>query len=284
MIPSKTIRPAVLADQRLLAEMMRDAPHVHRHLDWRDPVSWIGSPPFLVMEDGERLSATLACPPDPPGVAWLRLFVNNHGIASDAEAWQMLWETARRELSGLPGTTAAAIALDEWLPPILEASGFVSQQQIIMLECAGYGNLEEAQNGSFTIRPMLTYDLPAVADVDASAFDLLWQNSLPALSHGYRQATLAAVAEAAGQVIGYHISTRNVIGIHLARLAVRNGAQGRGVGQALMADLFHQAERRGIRRFTVNTQSDNAVSLALYKKIGFRETGERYPVYQFRVS
>jgi ribosomal protein S18 acetylase RimI-like enzyme len=34
---------------------------------------------------------------------------------------------------------------------------------------------------------------------------------------------------------------------------------------------------------TVNTQSDNSASLALYRKIGFRETGERYPVYQLQV-
>jgi ribosomal protein S18 acetylase RimI-like enzyme len=39
-----------------------------------------------------------------------------------------------------------------------------------------------------------------------------------------------------------------------------------------------------VERFTVNTQSDNATSLALYKRIGFHETGERYPVYQRRIS
>jgi hypothetical protein len=36
-------------------------------------------------------------------------------------------------------------------------------------------------------------------------------------------------------------------------------------------------------RLTVNTQSDNASSLALYKKTGFLETGERYPVYELQV-
>jgi ribosomal protein S18 acetylase RimI-like enzyme len=36
-------------------------------------------------------------------------------------------------------------------------------------------------------------------------------------------------------------------------------------------------------RLTVNTQSDNAASLALYRKTGFHETGERYPVYQLPV-
>jgi [ribosomal protein S18]-alanine N-acetyltransferase len=283
MIFKRTIRPAVLTDQRRLAEMIRDAYHVHRHLDWRDPLSWIGSPPFIVLEDEEQVCAALACPPDPLGVAWLRLFVSN-GINSDGESWQTLYEAAHRELACQQGITVAAIVLEKWILPILESSGFVSRQQIVMLQCNEYGKLENGRGESFTIRPMLTYDLPAVADVDASAFDLLWQNSLSSLSSGYKQAVLAAVAETDGQVIGYHISTRNALGIHLARLAVRPGVQGRGVGRALVADMIRQAERRGVHHFTVNTQSDNAVSLALYEKIGFHETGERYPVYQLQVS
>lgn len=283
MISNRTIRPAVPTDHHRLAEMNRSAFHIHRHLDWREPVSWIGSPPFLLLEDGRQIIGALACPPDPPGVAWLRLFAN-HGLDPDAETWDPLWETARRELAGRPGIIAAAITLDKWLPPLLESSGFSTRQQIVMLEYSHQDNHFAGNGSSFVIRPMLTYDLPAVADVDASAFDLLWQNSLESLSNGYKQAALAAVAEADGQVIGYHISTRNSLGMHLARLAVRPGIQGRGVGQALVADLFRQAERRGVHRFTVNTQSDNRASLALYGKIGFRETGERYPVYQLQVS
>jgi ribosomal-protein-alanine N-acetyltransferase len=85
-------------------------------------------------------------------------------------------------------------------------------------------------------------------------------------------------------VVGYHLSTRNSLGVHLARLAVRPETQGRGIGQALVQDLFLQAEQRGIRRFTVNTQNDNAASLAIYKKLDFFETGERYPVYRRQVS
>jgi ribosomal protein S18 acetylase RimI-like enzyme len=91
------------------------------------------------------------------------------------------------------------------------------------------------------------------------------------------------VAEADGQIIGYQLSTRNPLGAHLARLAVRPESQGRGVGRALVADLIQQAERRSMYHLTVNTQNDNLSSLALYKKIGFRETGDCYPVYQLQV-
>jgi ribosomal-protein-alanine N-acetyltransferase len=237
----------------------------------------------VVEENDVEVVASLACPPDPPRVAWLRLFVG-YGIDSDEEYWHMLWEPARRELADQPGITIAAIALEKWLPPILESSGFTSSQQIVMLECREHIELDDGHNGAIIIRPMLSYDIQDVVDVDIAAFDLLWQNSLASTMRGYQQAALAAVAELNGKVVGYQISTRTSLGVHLARLAVQPEVQRRGVGQALVADLIRQAERRGIRHFTVNTQSDNAVSLALYKKIGFQETGERYPVYQRPVS
>ncbi|MDP3184422.1 MAG: GNAT family N-acetyltransferase, partial [Anaerolineales bacterium] len=69
----------------------------------------------------------------------------------------------------------------------------------------------------------------------------------------------------------------------LARLAVRQEAQGYGVGRALVSDLLQTLARRGAWRLTVNTQEDNASSLSLYKKLGFIETGDRYPVFEFQV-
>jgi ribosomal protein S18 acetylase RimI-like enzyme len=134
------------------------------------------------------------------------------------------------------------------------------------------------------MRAMMPFDLPAVAEVDASAFELLWQNALPALERAYPQTVWATVAEMDDQVIGYQLSTRNPLGVHLARLAVRPASKGKGIGYALVANLIQQARQRGISHLTVNTQSDNTASLALYQRMGFRETGERFLVYQLQIS
>jgi ribosomal protein S18 acetylase RimI-like enzyme len=276
------VRPAVLTDQRQIANLMHFSPHIHRHLDWRYPLDWIGSPLFYVLESQGQLSAALACPPDPPLVAWVRLFVTSGKISLE-ESWQTLWETAHLDLSRKGRFIVAAIVLQEWYHDLLLASGFVSRQSIVMLERDGQLPVGVSLPAGFSIRPMRQNDLPAIAAVDAAAFDPLWQNSLPALERAYPQAVLTAVAEAEGQVIGYQLSTRNPFGAHLARLAVRPEMQGRGVGYALVADLIRQAGRLGITHLTVNTQSDNAASLVLYKRAGFRETGERYPVYQLQV-
>jgi ribosomal protein S18 acetylase RimI-like enzyme len=134
------------------------------------------------------------------------------------------------------------------------------------------------------LRPMMFYDLPEVAEVDASGFELLWQNSLESIQLAFKQSVLASVAEADGRMVGYQLSTRNPFGVHLARLAVRPEVQRQGVGRALVCDLVEQANRRGTPRLTVNTQSDNSASLSLYSRLGFRSTGETYPVYTHTIA
>jgi ribosomal-protein-alanine N-acetyltransferase len=130
---------------------------------------------------------------------------------------------------------------------------------------------------------MQTDDLAAVAELDAFAFTPLWQNSLDALEKALPQATAATVAEDAQGLVGYQISTANPFGAHLARLAVRPDAQRRGLGSLIVTDLIQRLKNKGIARLTVNTQSDNHASLALYRKMGFVLTGEKFPVYCFSV-
>ena len=56
------VRPAVPLDREKIADLILFEAHVHRHLDWRTPLEWIGSPPYWVLEEGGRLIGALACP------------------------------------------------------------------------------------------------------------------------------------------------------------------------------------------------------------------------------
>jgi ribosomal protein S18 acetylase RimI-like enzyme len=279
------LRSAVLADRQQIANLLHTSPYIHRHLDWRYPLDWIGSSPFLVMEDQGQIISALACPPDPPSVAWIRLFASSRMIPLD-RSWAALWGAALHDLQLQGRFMAAIIVLQDWCRSLLEASGFSSRQSIVMLEREEKAPIRALLPAGFNIRTMFQYDLPVVAEVDAESFEPLWQNSLPSLELAYPQAVLAtvAVSDLNGQVLGYQLSTRNPLGAHLARLAVRPAWQGRGVGGALIADLVQKAEQQGMYRLTVNTQNDNAASLALYRKTGFRETGESYPVYQLQTT
>ena len=121
-------------------------------------------------------------------------------------------------------------------------------------------------------------DIPTIASVDLAAFGNFWHNTVDALQRAYSQSLHATVAENESGVIGYQISTGNPFGAHLARLGVQPEAQGRGVGRALVDDLLRYLSADRIDKLSVNTQSDNHASLALYEKMGFVRTGEYFPV------
>ncbi len=272
------VRRAVPADQQQIANLMYFETRVHRHLDWRAPLEWLGSPHYWILEDGGDVMAALACPQDPPGIAWIRLFACASPVEEN-QAWSALWDTARTEISMQGDALAAAIALQPWFEDLLAGSGFVFNQNIIMLIWDDAPILDRPLPDGIRLRPMQAWDLPAVVDVDASAFEPLWRNSLDALHKAFGQAFHATVAETSSGLIGYQLSTGSPLGAHLARLAVRPEAQGAGIGSVLVNDLLHTVKKRTRAHVTVNTQSDNLASQALYQRLGFLLTGEQYPVF-----
>lgn len=276
------VRTARLSDESRISNLLYFESHVHRHLDWRTPIDWLGASEYWVAEQAGLVNAAFACPPDPQNVAWIRLFVRSN-LISGHEVWNVLWETAKESLSGRYGLTVAAIVLHEWFQQLLQDSGFVERQKIVLLEHVNAKFREFPVPPGVIIRQMQRDDLPAVTQLDVQAFDPIWHNSLTALERAFAQACPATVAVFDGNIIGYQISTKNSFGVHLARLAVSPTFQGHGLGYAIVQDLLRQIYRMGIFRLTVNTQSDNGVSLSLYHKIGFSLTGEAYPVYTYQI-
>jgi [ribosomal protein S18]-alanine N-acetyltransferase len=284
VISSRTItRSADPKDLSRLANLVHFEVFVHRHLDYRPPLDWIGYTPFLVLEQASRIEAALACPPDPPAIAWIRLFATATQIPV-TNAWDALWAESYNQLLTDPKILyAAAIPLYAWFEALLKRNHFQKSHSIVMLSWDGPGLPETPTNPVVSVRPMTLDDLVEVEVIDAASFSLVWQNSLTYLEIAFRQAAVATVAEYEGQLVGYQISTGTPIGGHLARLAVLPHLQGKGIGYALLHDLLNQFTRRGARTITVNTQKDNLASLALYRKSGFQMTGEEYPIYQLEL-
>lgn len=285
------VRPAVLEDQPRISSLIQNEITSHRHLDWRVPLEWLGSSHYWVLEEnGLHIRGVLACPEDPPRVAWIRLFAYSQAnsnpftvsrlLRKQPEAWSLLWERARREVIDInPQAVVAGIAVKPWFQEILSLSGFELKQQIVLLQWSQTEFRDFQAPGGIRIRPMIEGDLPAVTDVDLEAFGWFWHNTLDSLRRAFSQSVSATVAEDGSGILGYQISTGSMFGAHLARLAVRGQAQGRGVGSALVGGMIQSLDPAQRNRLSVNTQSDNDASLALYKKIGFVRTGETFPVY-----
>ena len=271
-----TVDTATTADEDLVRGLLDGASWQHRHLDWTPPLALLGQQPFvLAMDEGVPIGL-LACPPDPPGVAWIRLLAVASGYEID-EVWQRMWQPVKLALHQHSVEQAAALCIPPWLPSILKLSGFTSEDSVRFLEWANK-DLPAKPAKAIPIEPLLATNLVAVAEVDHRAFAPIWRHSLAALQNALKHASYATVLRQNGQIAGYQISTASQHGGHLARLAIDPKFQGKGLASYLVVDLLHHFKRRGIHRVTVNTQGSNERSQALYQRLGFQSMDQEFPV------
>ena len=276
-----SIRKATPEDKQELANLIHFGTLVHRHLDWRPPLEWIGCQPFLVLEKENRIEAALACPPDPPSVVWLRLFVsaNERRLAAN---WSKLWQQAYEMITPDADLEVAAIPLQKWFQKLLDQSLFQPTTDVVMLIWDSGVTPARQPSPEISLRPMNFDDLGEVEGLDKLAFGSIWHNSRLSLEYAFRQAAIATIAEIEDEIVGYQISTGMQMGGHLARLATHPDFQRKGIGYTMLHDLMLQFKQRGALRITVNTQEDNIGSIALYENSGFVRTGETYPVYLYQ--
>ncbi|MEA2547598.1 MAG: hypothetical protein QOE42_196, partial [Chloroflexota bacterium] len=86
------------------------------------------------------------------------------------------------------------------------------------------------------------------------------------------------VARLDGRVVGWtalgRYSTREVYaGVAWESVYVDAAARGRGVGSALLAALIPASEAAGVWTLIAGVQAENAASLALHERAGFRRIG-----------
>ncbi len=62
---------------------------------------------------------------------------------------------------------------------------------------------------------------------------------------------------------------------YLSRLAVADGARGRGLGRLLLEQFLREGQERGFRSFVLEVAAGSAAALALYRSVGFRESGHQ---------
>jgi ribosomal protein S18 acetylase RimI-like enzyme len=277
-----SLRAATIADRGSIHRFMQTLVYTHRHLDWRDPLEWLGRQPFWILEKNGDIKSVLACIAEPEGVAWVRLFaVESH--LSPAWAWNILFERVYPSLAELPNRpTIAVLGLQDWFIDLLVANSFDHFQDIIVLSYESSPPGSPPLDPTLLIREMRPDDLPTVTRIDNLAFEPLWRLSENDLGRAFERSTYKTVIERNGQVAGYQMSAHNGFTAHLARLAIDPGLQRMHLGYRLVQDILRKfVDQNGAWGVTLNTQSDNRASLAFYKQIGFHLTGEKFPVYVY---
>jgi ribosomal protein S18 acetylase RimI-like enzyme len=275
-----SIRQADWQDAIAIQSLINAHSFVHRYLDWRDPLQWLGPQPFLLLEQDHELQAALACPADPANIAWIRLFACSWKINLD-HAWETLVKAAVGQLANMESDPHCYIlALEDWIDGLMRQNKYPIHQELVILERPLSTPISIQDNPDINIRRIIESDLPEVEDIDAASFEDLWVYSLPTLQLAFQQSDLTYLAEYDGIPVGYLFGTISGSTAHLARIAVLSKYKRQHIASKLVRTFFTTLQVSGVAQVTLNTQSDNHASLALYDKMGFRRTGETFAIYQ----
>jgi ribosomal protein S18 acetylase RimI-like enzyme len=123
-------------------------------------------------------------------------------------------------------------------------------------------------------------DLPAIRRVITDAYSryLDRMNKPPApVVTDYGPAISRGQVWVLGEpVIGVIVLTEEADGLLVENVAVSPAAQGAGNGRRLLEFAERQAILAGLRRLTLYTNEVMAENIALYGRLGYRETGRRF--------
>ena len=268
-------------DRDSLERMVDGARWRHLHLDWFDPLLLVEESPFLKLTQGRTLVACLGCPPELPNRSWIRVLAVSRAIEL-GRAWDHLWPAARQQAAKLDLNTIDVLLSASWLGSLVSAAGFEAADEVIFLELGDAHPIARPPRIG-VIRPLTQNDLPALLALDTHAFSEPWRMSRRSLQAACSSAAYASLIELQGEVIGYQITSLSPYGAHLSRLAVAAGSTRGGLGTALTLDAMQTLGKQAPARWTVNTQASNAPALALYRRLGFRESGLRYSMHTIRL-
>lgn len=287
------VRMAEESDLRAITRLLRRAPFMHIHADWRLPAEWLGLPGFVVLperdyEGGNGLYPTnnfflsptgllgcLAATADPSPTAWVR-------VAAVSESRDMLAAMLARVVDNLRETAVTELCWlatrswpNAWLPDL----GFFQANTIETYLKDDSWLPEGTAVPHLNIRPAELTDMAVLEKMEMAAFEPMWRYSAETFALASRQALCFDVAEINGQIVAFQLSTRTDSGAHLVRLTVDPQVHRQGIGSAVLAHAVQTYHRHGLRQVSLNTQLDNISSQVLYRKFGFHATGQCFPVW-----
>lgn len=236
---------------------------------------------FVVSErEGAVVGAFFAWPDESP-VAWVRLAALDDAL--DVGEWLDL--ALPPVLDGLRRRGVQNLAWMDywgWAGLHLKARGFKRLTDVVTL--VKFDRVLPGTSGTdVCLRLASDADIPAVVAVDRAAFTPHWWHSKITVRRRAAVAAHFAVAEVAGEVVGYAEGELRLPAAHLNRIAVHPAHQGHDIGALLLRDALRAFWRSEAERVTLNTQIDNWNSQRLYRRFGFEPTGDSMTAWELRL-
>jgi ribosomal-protein-alanine N-acetyltransferase len=131
----------------------------------------------------------------------------------------------------------------------------------------------------YRIRPTAPADLPALGELEGSAFSDPWSLAMLEEALALRGA-IALVAESGGQVIGSVMGRQVADEGEILTIAVDPGHRRKGLGGRLLRAALQQMAAAGVATVWLEVRSSNLVARMMYLANGFVAAGVRRGYYR----
>lgn len=173
------------------------------------------------------------------------------------------------------GCGAVVVSTDEQTDKLnfYVQQGFEEVERIVYYEKSDMLTNFDYKGQPLSLEPFVPTKMADLLEVDHAAFPWLWWNGPRELDYYVEQPEVTiylAYTQGSHQPVGYFGFTLFERWAHLDRLAVIPNVQNQRVGAYQLTYALALMGKRGARRCTLSTQSNNFRSQRLYEGFGFR--------------
>ena len=273
-----SVRGADEGDEAEIFRLMGRAEHVHLHADWSISADYWQQSGSVVAERNGDLVGFIAATQDPPPIAWIRVLAV--AMAEPHYALRTMLPTVICGLRAEGAQTLAVMSASDWIDDEFPRLGFAANHAIEEMIKHDM-TIPDVQLGNVIVRSVDSADFSTLAKLDQTSFvDPIWWQSARQFKRAQTDAISFTIAEFNDKAVGYQMSVKGASRqAHLVRMAIDRHYHGHGIASALLAHALRDFDRLGLKKVTLNTQTDNTASHRLYRRFGFETTGKVFKVW-----
>ncbi len=135
---------------------------------------------------------------------------------------------------------------------------------------------------NFEILPFTATHIPRVAEIERLSFSEPWSEAALTLMHESPHChAVVCIDGASGEPIAYGGMEYVLDEAELTNIATHPDHRRRGCAKAVLSALEAFAAVNGIRKIWLDVRSSNDAAIALYRSLGYTESGIRKNFYRF---